>query len=352
MVKSLVLVSLLGAAPAWGAAAPPTPPVRPTYRDVSLKVSAAAPSYPYKWFRGHTATQVERDAMQETLAAVAVPEAIRYARTMSSCAGAMRTALSNLSKITSKLGPEYEGNTLFNGGRWFIPTSGRHYHDEEYALRAIRRCSLGGGAKACAQNPLMTPDLLDLLDLRVDDGRCVAGATFELLTPTETYDPKRGGLGAIQTSQAVPVPKSRQMGLLHDTMAAHQAVSDFRCGVGPAPAPGSVTAAHVAFEATATTEKQHHFFRMKAFAGYTDPGWSPADVCRWARLQDRAHERWMQAVMGGDWEHSREAENDHQLAHVCMNLRDPRLLVRFSCAPGRISSCPVRTCDEVLAGLP
>jgi len=128
-------------------------------------------------------------------------------------------------------------------------------------------------------------------------------------------------------------------------------VSNFRCGVGKAPPAGIVAATHASLEATASDEREHHFLSMKAFSGVVDSGWSADEVCQWARLQDRFHHEWMEFVAAGDWGHSRQAETDHQLAHICMGLRDPGLLVRFSCEPDRISSCPVQTCEEALASL-
>src|SRR5262245_37550071 len=350
MVLALVALLLLRSLAMADVLLAPSPAVRPTYRDVSLKVIDAEPSYPFKWFRDHTATQMERDAMEETLVGVALPEAIRYGRTVPGCSGAVSTAFDNLSKITSKLGPVYEGNALLPGGRWFVSLSGRHYHFEQHALRACRKCSLGA-ANSCGSSPLMTPDLQDLLDIRVEGGRCVAGADFEPPTPTEEYDTARGGVGVVASAGRQSPLDSHQMGLLNDTMAKHSMVSNFRWGTGAKPRPDIVAKTHLALEATASDEKEHHFLSMKAFSGAVDPGWSADQVCQWARLQDRYHMQWMESVAVGDWGHSREAENDHQLSHICMGLRDARLLVRFSCEPDQISECPAQTCEQALTAL-
>ena len=57
--------------------------------------------------------------------------------------------------------------------------------------------------------------------------------------------------------------------------------------------------------------------------------------------------------MAGDWAHARQADDDHQLAHICMNLDHPGLQVRFSCGPSlHVSTCAVQTCRQVLATLP
>src|SRR5262249_39528299 len=204
MVVLVVVALFIMRSAALAQASGPMQPVRPTYRDVCLRVLDADPSNPLRWFRGHTASQVERDAMEETLVGMALPETVRYGRTVPGCSGAVQTTLGNLSKITSKLGPVYEGNALLPGGNWVVSLSGRHYHFEQYALRAMRKCSLGA-ADACGRSRLMTAALQDLLDLRVEGGRCVAGAAFEPPVPTQPYDPVRGSLGAVQTVGSTPV---------------------------------------------------------------------------------------------------------------------------------------------------
>src|SRR5882724_4285730 len=151
----------------------PTAPLRPTYQDVSIKMGSQ--SF-YQWFHGRTATQAQRDAMEETLTGIAVPEALRYARTIPACAGRMASMVALLSSVTAKLGTIYEQNSLLPAGSWAVPLQGRHYSFEQYILRAIRTCSIAGSA-ACGSSPLMTPALADLLDIRVETGKCLPGAT-------------------------------------------------------------------------------------------------------------------------------------------------------------------------------
>src|SRR5689334_8866550 len=132
----------------------PTPPVRPTYQELSIRTPAG--SF-YQWYRGRVATQTQRDAMEETLTGVALPEAIRYARSMPSCATAVSSAVGELTKITMRLGPVYEQELgLEANDNWSIPVFGRHYQIEQKQLEKIRSCSLGSAAAACAASPLMT----------------------------------------------------------------------------------------------------------------------------------------------------------------------------------------------------
>ena len=92
---------------------------------------------------------------------------------------------------------------------------------------------------------------------------------------------------------------------------------------------------------------------MKDFSGAHDPEWSSQEICKWARKQDEAHGRWMEAVSHGDWAHARQADDDHQLAHICMNLKHADLKVRFSCSTSlHVEDCPALTCQQVLDTLP
>ena len=350
--EDVVAQALLTCTSSLGICAP-TAPVRPTYQDVSVRTP---PGSFYQWFRGRVATQTIRDAMEETLTGVALPEAIHYALSMDSCRAIGRSTVTELTKITMRLGPVYEQQqSLEANGVWSIPVFGRHYQIEQHQLAKIRACSLGSAAEACARNELMTrtgtvPNALaDLLDLRIENEKCVEGALFTLSPPLEPFDANRANVGIVQSKTPMIPPAT---GVLHDTHTAHSKTSDFVCGTGPAPT-ASVRDAHMALEATATTEDQHHFLRLKDFSGTRDPDWSPQDICKWARLQDAAHERWMDAVSHGDWAHARQADDDHQLAHICMNLKHADLKVRFSCSTSlHVEDCPALTCQQVLDTLP
>ena len=197
----------------------------------------------------------------------------------------------------------------------------------------------------------MNKDLQDLLNLRIENGQCVKGAAFTIPPKLEDENKARANDG-LMTKKAVLSPlSSTQMELLHATHMAHVAVSNWRCGAS-APAAGIVTRAHQAFEATAKNETEHHFFRMKDFAGAVDAGWSAAEVCALGRFQDDAHERWMKAVEALDLIHARAADNDHQMGHICMGVKDERVTtIRLStCGMDKFEFCPpLNSCQELLA---
>lgn len=327
------------------------PPVRPTYQDVSLKViQATFNQEPYKWYRGHTATQAERDGMEETLSSIAISEAVQLAKSIPACIQAAKSAVSRWNGVTSKLGIGYEDAALKANDIWTIPVFGRHYSFERYGLLDIQTCMLGSGKKLCASSPLLTKNLQDLLNIHVENGACVKGSDVQVYMPSEPFDVKRSMVDAVVTKKQASLT-TEQMTLLHKTHEAHKAVSDWRCGVGVLPEPGAVDREHQAFEASATNITQQHFFAMKRFSGTVDSQWSKDQECKWARLQDKAHEDWMIAVMLGDWRQSRRSENVHQMMHQCMNLRDANYKVLLPCGQDNIFNCPKITCDQVLEKL-
>lgn len=176
----------------------------------------------------------------------------------------------------------------------------------------------------------------------------MGGASFAITSPLEPYNNYRADDGMIQAKTPMPALTAKQTALIMAAHAAHSAVSQFRCG-GPATT-ANVAAAHMALEATATNEDMHRFLRMKNFSGVVDPRWTAAEVCKLARLQDTAHARWMAAVQRGDWGHAREADNDHQLAHIMMGMKDPNLRILLSCGQ-YIFNCGVKTEAQILATL-
>ncbi len=352
LMKTLLIALLFGTQGHAAGLLDPIPPVRPTHQDVSLKMWNLGGSAPLKWFRGHTSTQSERDAVEEA-SYMGVYESIRFAKQFPGCNSTVSSSLANMNKISSKLGPGYEYAALKANDIWEVTIQGRHYTFEKYALKALQGClSTSTVAPLCGAK--ISANLADLLDLRVQDGKCVKGALFEVPAPTEAFDTARSRVDAVSRRVSFVAWTPAQVQALHDTHAAHQAVSDFRCEVGLPPTPGAVDAAHRRLEGLARNIIEQHFFMMKAFSGVVDPAMTKAEECQWARKQDAAHERWMNAVLAQDWFQSRTAENDHQLAHVCMNNKDARVLILPYCKnpfdPNwNIFNCPVISCEQWLA---
>lgn len=358
-LRILLLLGLLFASPAF--AKDPTfvaKPERPTGLDVSYRVLDEG--YPFKWcasrtpaggeFVGYKAcTQTGMDAMTET-SLVMLVNLVRSVRTIRGSQSTIDFMLSDsqgASAITALLNPVYEGNFGKYHGTWQEDWSGKDYSKPKYAAGKARKLLLGN-ATSCAKAPEIAK-FLDFVNLQIVSGKCV-DKPFEPLYPETKIDKSAKSAGIINYTTKQPLPTGSQLVLLHETHYEHERVSDWRCGEGSQPAPGVVTSAHLRLEASARTEAEMHFFTLKAFSGDVDPQWTPTEVCKWARLQDYDHERWMLAVMAGNWANSRKAENDHSADHLCMNLRDPRLKIRRTdCGAASVNDCPVETCFDVLA---
>jgi hypothetical protein len=308
----------------------PSAPLRSTAADVSMAV--LKPGSAFLWWRGQTATQVMRDDLEQTIVGVLVPELVLYVRRTNPACSTWGFVYSALRSVFASEG----WNTLYPQravtyahSAWQINANGRFYGYDVYVPKRLCQC-LQIGAPA------------DLWTF------CFGPGT----PPGTAFDPARANAGVETSQHRMPPPNPV---LLHATHTAHVAVSDWRCG-GPEPPPGIVEAAHRRLEASARSESEHHFFRMKNFSGLVDPGWThdhtpTSEECRWGRLQDRFHGRWIGCEEAGDWGCAEQAQDDHQLAHVCMNIgTDDRLVVRFSCG-AYIGGCPVQTCREALSSL-
>ena len=328
-------------------------PIRPTGRDLSLKWKSG--TYAYRWFplsgTPHTASQAERDAMEWTLFARTL-DVMRAASDL--CPAAATYACTQVNLVTTRVGvgSQYEGALQKPGGKvWQIGANGRHYSVERSALRRFRYCLRSTRVRAaCAERFGASAAMVDLRDLLDLNETCAGDAAFTFGPIPSEVDGAREDMAPVNTRRLLPPRTPAQQELLHQTHAAHAAVSSWRCGEGPSPAPGIVPAAHLAYEASARTETEQHFFAMKPFSGYVDPRWTQDQVCQWARIQDVFHRRWMQAQMAGDWAAARQADTDHLFAHLCMNDATPELRVLFSCGNRqRIDSCGKLSCADALS---
>ena len=340
-----------------------TPAFHPTERDVSLKIIQT--QYPYLFIRcaddptqACVATQTERDALENYLFAVATTRVLRAARQVRACKDTTNHGFKLMQTLWGRLAWGYPLSALMPRGSWQATAAGRHYSDERYTLQYIQACFLQKGAVDCATNPAVTDSIRDLLNLQVVDGKCVRGASFPVPQLPDQYDVSIGNLGKITTKAKLPALTPEQMALLHATHLNHAAVSDWRCGVGPQPGAGLVAQTHQILESlawqsggnAAQKEAMRHFLRIADFSGDVDPAWSQEDVCRLARLQDRDHMGWHDAVMAGKWGEAWWNSARHQADHICMNLKDPRITMLYPCGTPStyIFSCPKITCSQLL----
>lgn len=333
------------------------PPLRPTTTDVRYEVNDAG--YPRRWCplrdpAGGTflcyvpATQTCMDAISEMNLNQMV-KAVRVLRQLPQSDNATDFCLSDsqgVSAITAFLNPVYEGNFGEYRGDWAEDEDkcGKDYCKPHYCQKKARAFLLSNDV-ACAEltNAVET---LDWLGLQVVGGRCVERVrptTF----PTTKADPQYASMGTINYDVRQPALTPEQLHLLHETHRCHAEASAAKCG-GP-PATCSAGQAHLDFEASARNETEHHFFVMKRFFNDPDPRLTPAEQCIRARLEDYDHMRWMILVEQGDWK-SRKAENDHQFDHLCMLLKDDRMLGRRTdCGDPNVNHCPIETCAQIMA---
>lgn len=311
-------------------------------------------SQPLKWYRGKTATQTQRDAVEET-SSMYVLQAVQFAKTIPGCDQMVKKALSTWNGIPSKLGPGYEYAALRANDVWQVTVQGRHYTFEKYALEALQSCLVSSQAASVCGSKI-PQDLSDVLDLRIENGKCIRGAAFQIPPPTEPFDTAKAVADQVSTKVKFPALTDSHKALLHQTHMLHKSVSDWRCGLGSLPS-GSVDKAHQDFESSAVSTTQQHFFQMKRFSGSVDPLWTQAEQCKWGRLQDKFHEAWMNAVEAGDWFLARLEDNRHQMMHECMNVKSDDFQVLMYCKDPvdknfNIFNCPKLTCSQYLATQP
>jgi hypothetical protein len=342
------------------------PPLRPTTTDVRWEVLDFG--YPLKWcpirepaggaFRGYVAaTQTCMDALSE-MSLNQMVKAIRVLRQVNNHWNATDFCLSDsqgASAITAFLNPIYEGNFGEYRGDWGEDWSGKDYGKPHYCQKKARAFLLANPV-ACAATT-NAAETFDWLGIQVVNGKCVPllrSTTF----PETAIDKRFKAMGTINYDVRSPPLTGRELFLLHETHRCHAESSAAKCpnppplvdSNGTPRPPCSAGAAHIEFEASAPNESEHHRRVLKRFFNDPDPRHSAADICLIARLEDYDHDRWMRAVVAGDWAASRKAETDHQNSHFCMLLRDDRLLIRRTdCGDANVNRCPVETCAQVLA---
>lgn len=318
-----------------------TPTLRPNPADLSYAVYVANSTDPLKWFHGHTATQVERSAVADGLAGIAIPRVIQFMRTMPGCLDDLTFAFSQLSDYTMKLDEVYEAGRMRQGD-WTIKAPWP-YSIPWYIERRAQSCVTDSrSAMLCAA--AIPPPMELYLDVRVQNGKCIKGSGLVVQAPTETFSSARAALGTIITKNptVAPLPDATEASALRAAAAAHAAL---------APNTGAL---RIAAEDLADDEAEHRRFRMKDFMSDLDVGWSVSDVMKLHMQQNVSFNAWEAAIERGDWFLVQMLSSDHQLWHICAALKDDRLLVRFSCPAGlglsgNMDLCPTTTCAEALA---
>ena len=269
---------------------------------------------------------------------------------------------------------------LFDQGRltcgppvnyWAIqkPGADNLYDVPPSKLKAIALALLGSSARVdCFLSPLVTPSIQVLLNIRKENGLCVAGTSYVFGTREPFI---RGGTGDLEfTGPGTGVPDGRvhldppdatALAALQLTHLGHGSGTGKVCaGAGvtlddPSTLPAMTTssAAHLAFESTPYCQQDATYRRqcqVKRFTGFYDPAWTPTERCQIAILEHRFHTCWSEdGIKSGNQGLTRRCNTAHSFAHKCANLKDDFEL-RFPChsKKGDMSSCPKMTCEAYL----
>ena len=301
-----------------------------------------------------TASQVQRRAVIEAGNLHYLPLARRWCATLNTCQDNLNSIVSGMNELTTELLPE---NSIREVGPPYAPYNEPgpgfwQFRDTIYDwgrmldnLNKIRNAALEGTGTECGStNPSV--ELQELLDIRIEAGKCKAGNNNWTLPPLpssiDTSRSNDGLLTRLPTNPPIPAITPAQVSLLHATHDAHAAVTQYRCNGGTPPPPGAVKAAHATFEASAVSENQHSVFRMPFFTDVVDPAYAPTELCQRSIAQDNRHMAWMQAVEQAKpdlaWREGLAHALEHRLTADKPTATGPQLVYRLICA-GPIDFC-------------
>lgn len=314
-------------------------PVRPTGADIGQALLAGKGQF-YIWYRGQLADQPIRDAMQQYVTGVLLPELSRVLET--TCpqvvAKFYKGEGGTLDVIYRRLGNVYENLA----STWSIGPQGRNYSNDVSALEDLRDCLVNK-----PEVPAMHVGLRDALALHLTNGRY---ARWDPKNPSFALFPQPKANEAIGKRAPVNVrlkfpPKGHSADLLMAANNAHAAAS----GIGLFPL--GVDQAAQAYEADAGSRDELHFRQMKRFTGFCDPRWGAEDCKRWKLVQHKFFACWTAASAAGNWRDARNCDSDHQLAHKCANYWNPDSDVRFSVPGVDEHDWPIMNCQTALKKL-
>lgn len=310
-------------------------PVRPTYADIGQALRAGKGQF-YIWYRGTLADQPVRDAMQQYLTGVILPEISRALE--SDCTQVISWAYRGeggaLDVIYRRLGNVYENLSSV----WSIGPQGRNYSNDVTALEKFQTCLAGKPERSH-----VTMGIRDALDIRVVNGKYVRGGSFYVFPQPKANETFAKG-APVNVKLTFP-PKGPGLDLLHAADSAHAAAS----GIGLFPL--GVDQAAQNYEANSASRNELHFRQMKRFAGYCDPRWTAEGCLKWKSIQHKFFHQWTSAEEKGNWRDARNADSDHQLAHICTNYYNPDLDIRFSVAGVDEHEWPIMNCQTAIKNL-
>lgn len=315
-------------------------PIRPTGADLGQALLAGKGQF-YVWYRGQLADQPIRDAMQQYLTGVMIPDLLLKLET--TCPQAINKAVGSpggiMNVVYRRLGNIYENLSDV----WSIGPQGRNYSLPEGLLEDLRDCLIGK-----LNLPTMTVSNRDALTIHLDpNGRYArwdAQHPSFYIFPQPKANETIGKRAPVNVHLSFP-PIGTGLTLLHAADSAHAAAS----GIGTFPQ--SVDQAAQAYETNAKSRDELHFRQMKRFTGFCDPHWGTVNCLRWKAIQHHFFACWTAAEAAGNWRDARNCDSDHQLSHICTNYMSPTLDVRFSIPGVDEHLWPITNCQTALAKL-
>jgi hypothetical protein len=284
--------------------------------------------------------QYERDAAEQSLANVYLPQVELYMKSVVACAGYLSNGTSQASVIYPRLDAvnQYRGGML-RGNTWQVTNGGRHYQIENYQMQHAQACSTGSGKYDCAESALLTDTIKTLLNIAVVNGACVK-------LPTRSIPHYASSLvGLAKGSIVFLALDAASEAALHAAEAAHAAGM---CGAEPSPI--GVQAAQAAYIALASTPEEAHFRTPQPFKGGCDPSWYTAECCAWKALEHREYTAWAHAQRLGRWGEADCFGARHAHMHVCANWYGAYTIRMPTCRFGDYpDDTPSTTCQDYLA---
>ncbi len=325
---------------------PPTAsaPARFTAADVGLHFPS---SQEIRWDPrdGSRANQYVAMVRASTLHFVVLPRVIRAMRDIPSCHAATAGVVSLVRDVVGKFFILYSIRPLDDGGPYqFRPN---YLWDIPQNLFAKFHACLLSDPADNATHPALTPAIMQLADVRVEDRKLVAGDESYVKVPrqdhTDTTRQLRDGTLNPRVSER---PLTRQQAaLLMDTHRLHREhataflAHDYARADAIAP---KVAAAHLAFESSARDPNEQTLFTM-IFTGDVDWNRPLEEIDALTRQTDEWHQRWMDCLMGQstpDLVCAWRANMGHARAHFLRAVYVPGMVIRTVC-DGDIHYCPV-----------
>lgn len=278
---------------------PPLSPIRWNYQSVGLAVLRDSQNILYHPTTGAPLTQTAAWARLQTLHWVAMPDVDLAFANIPSCQSQLDFAIDILAVVPGKFWGNYVLRPMECPGQPApcgqpYPVHPNYLEDTpKNVMDKLQRCILADPV-ANAASPVLTPDMLDLVDLRVSGGRVVE-AGWQPAAKCSTCDHSHENDGLLDPKKPGKPLTSKQCTALQAAEDAHevhdQALLDDDAAKEKATAP-AVQQKQLAFEQTMTDSPIHLTEATLIFAGKVGAPQTSSDVKRRTREIMHYHHIW------------------------------------------------------------